>query len=645
MKRPHTRDNTTVMMSDNKNELFHVKLSLDSSNTVITALIDTGATISAIHPDVLRLLNIRITKLANPITIVGVAGTRHNVHGVVTLKFFMASTSFEHIFHVCEIHGIKMVLGTDFLRKYDGDVLISTSQLSTRKGKFPLQPISTSHVTAYATGLHVDDKRKRKRQQASFTPISDVTNDTLVVGEERPLSNLRFNTNGATSAQLETWTTLFPPISQDDTRVTSLISEFERTIAYDGKPGTVQNATHYAELTDPNVTIAHRNRPMSPEHRVIFHNQIKTWLENDVIESADSRHNSPPVIVAKPDGGHRICLDLRELNKHIKRIHYPVPHPHDCFDRMTKAKYFTKFDAKEAFLQIPLHPACRDLFAFNVPAMARDPGHTGQSLARQYRFKRMPYGLNNASEVFQKVIDYVLRDEIADGICTVYIDDIIVHTNANVDEHLSHVYKVFDLLKKAGLRIKPAKMAIAQTEIDFLGAIVDRSGVRVNQKRCEKVQNYPTPRDKTELKRFLGMVSFVRRFIKDFAHIAQPLTDMTADRNAFKWSRGEQNAFEILKTALTEAPVLALPDWDKPFRLYADASNLAIGATLMQEHDGQLKPIAYASRVLSTTERRWQTTEKEAFALYWATKHFEEYIKGSKLRINRWDRINYDASY
>ena len=223
----------------------------------------------------------------------------------------------------------------------------------------------------------------------------------------------------------------------------------------------------------------------------------------------------------------------------------------------------------------------------------------------------------------------MLHQELNDGICTVYVDDLIVHTDGDFQKHISDVRRVFTKIRNAGMRAKPTKVEIGQTKIEFLGYVIDRAGIHVNPERVGRVKDYPAPKTLKALKRSLGMTSYVRRFIEDYAQKAQPLTDLTREYVGFTWDDDKQQAFVKLKNALIAAPVLALPNFDKPFRLYADASNNALGATLMQDAGEGLRPIAYASKTLSDVERRWQTSEKEAFALYWATKKFEDYLKGA----------------
>ena len=294
---------------------------------------------------------------------------------------------------------------------------------------------------------------------------------------------------------------------------------------------------------------------------------------------------------------------------------------------MAGSKYFTKLDLKDAFLQIPLHEGCRDLFSFEVPSYQGRP-------AEKFRFKTMPFGLNSASEIFQRVMERILHEEISAQTVTVFIDDIIVHTSGNLSQHFSDVERVFEKILQSGMKVKPSKLEIAQTEIPFCGHIIRRDGLKINPERTAGIENYPAPKDSKGLKRFLGMTSYVRRHIKDYANITQPLTDLTKKDIPFEWDPKCEQAFTNLKGALMSAPVLALPNFSKPFRLYADASGVAVGATLMQDDDqGNERPIAYASKTLSDRERRWQTTEREAYALFWSTTHFEQYLKGVKFTL------------
>lgn len=268
--------------------------------------------------------------------------------------------------------GIPVLLGNDFLDEYDGVIRVRKRILETDRGNFDLSRVTGSILAC--------------------TGNFDVTKENLhLIARVTEKQWVNRADESAMSKKLAELEKAFPLVKSDDERILALTKEFSDCTAYDGKPGKVNRFMHYAELIDPNVTISHRDRRMNPEIRKVLHQQVTEWLQNDVIEEATGRHNSCPVVVKKPDGGYRVCLDLKDLNQKLLRVTYPLFKAEECFERLAEAKYMTKIDMKEAFLQCPLDSACRDLLAFHVP------GH-GINKHKKYMFKRMPYGCNDLYE-------------------------------------------------------------------------------------------------------------------------------------------------------------------------------------------------------------------------------------------------------
>jgi hypothetical protein len=213
------------------------------------------------------------------------------------------------------------------------------------------------------------------------------------------------------------------------------------------------------------------------------------------------------------------------------------------------------------------------------------------------------------------------------------MDDLNIHSKT-FQEHLQHLQLVFDRIRKANLRIKPDKCHFCTNEIKFLGHVVNEEGIQPDPSKIEKVVNYPRPRNLTELRAFLGLASYYRRFIKDFSKISSPLYKLTEKEESYTWNDERQRVFDILKEKLTSAPVLMYPDFDKPFILYTDASQIGLGAVLSQKgDDGKEHVIVYASRTLNSAEKNYSTTEQECLAIVWAVKYFRHYIFGSRFTI------------
>ena len=248
-----------------------------------------------------------------------------------------------------------------------------------------------------------------------------------------------------------------------------------------------------------------------------------------------------------------------------------------------------------------------------------------------FEFKVMPFGLCNAPATFQRLMDTVLAG-LQWSSCLVYIDDVIV-LGRSFDDHLLNLRAIFEQMRKAGLKLKPSKCALCKHTVEFLGHIVSSDGVHTDPKKTEKVSKWPTPSNRQELLRFLGLTSYYRRFVRDYASIAKPLHHLTEKNVAFGWTSECQSAFENLRQKLVSTPILAFPDCSKPFLLDTDASDVGIGAVLSQVQDGTERVIAYASRVLSKPERQYCVTRRELLAVVVFIQHFRPYLLGNTFTL------------
>ncbi|KAL1252203.1 hypothetical protein QQF64_019999 [Cirrhinus molitorella] len=244
----------------------------------------------------------------------------------------------------------------------------------------------------------------------------------------------------------------------------------------------------------------------------------------------------------------------------------------------------------------------------------------------------MPMGLVSAPPTFQHLMQLVLHG-LSWKICLIYLDDIIVYSKS-FTEHIQHLREVFQHLRAANLKLKPSKCSFAQQQVTFLGHVVSAAGLQPDEKNIQKVKEWPTPENPTEVRAFLGLCSYYRRFIRGFAHISQPLHALTQKGKLFVWTSVEQEAFDSLRRALTTAPILSYPDFSREFLLFTNASNTAIGCVLSQMTDvGKESVIAYGSHILTPTEKRWSTYDRELWAIVWSIRHFRPYLMGSSFQI------------
>lgn len=328
---------------------------------------------------------------------------------------------------------------------------------------------------------------------------------------------------------------------------------------------------------------------------------------------------SPILIVKKKDGSNRVVIDYRRLNKIMKKDSYPLPRIDDALDRLRGAKYFSAMDLISGYWQIDLPPEEQEKCAII-------------SSEGLYQPTRMPQGLCNAPATFQRAMDNILSN-LKLSCVLVYLDDINVFS-CTFTEHLHHLEQVFIRLQNANLKIKPRKCHFFKDQLEYLGFVIDKKGLRPQPAKIEALERMQVPTNKRDIQVFLGMVGYYRRFIPDFAKIGEPLFHLLKAGVEFNFSDACVSAFNKLTSILASAPVLMYPDFDKPFVVQTDASLNAVGAVLSQLDDKGLEhPVAYASRTLNTHERNYTVTERECLAVIYAYKQFRTYLHGVKFQV------------
>src|SRR6266516_3741743 len=346
--------------------------------------------------------------------------------------------------------------------------------------------------------------------------------------------------------------------------------------------------------------------------------QLDELTNQKVVEPASSPWASNIVVVAKKDGSLRMCVDYRGLNNVTRKDSYPLPRIADCLDELSNATYFSAFDLRSGYFQIAMDEEDKDKTTF---------------LTRRgtFRFLSMPFGLCNAPATFQRLMDEVLLG-LNHQVCLVYLDDIILFSHS-IEQHLERFKLLLDRLRKANLKLKPSKCHLFQKTVNFLGHVISAGQIATEPAKIEQVVSWPSPRDVTEVRSFLGLVSYYRRFIRSFSEIAAPLHALTGKKVRFKWTDECEEAFQELKQRLISCPIVAMPSDEGEYRLDTDASNFAIGAVLSQVQNGDEKVIAYASRMLNPAERNYCVTRRELLAVVHFTKQFRTYLLGKEFLI------------
>jgi len=404
-------------------------------------------------------------------------------------------------------------------------------------------------------------------------------------------------------------------------RLYCLLTEYRDCFSFSlDELGCHPTAKHVLD-TGVNKPVNQRPYRVSYFERQEINRQVKEMLEKGIIVESISPYASPVVLHKKPDGSYRFCCDYRRLNEITKVDVYPLPRIDDIFDRISGASFITTLDCMQGYHQIRMHENSQEKTAFITPD-------------GKYEWKRLPFGLASAPSCFQRVMDDVLKN-LKWTIALVYLDDIVVYGKTFL-EHNSRLEQVLKALRKANLTLKPMKCRFAEKQIKVLGHVISEDGISVNPEKKEAVQNFPTPKSKTDVRSFLALCNFYRRFIKGMAIIAKPMYKLTEAKVPFLWNEEAEKAFCELKEILCSDTVLGFPQEEGFIEIHTDASRQGLGAILMQQqgpNKSDLRTIAFASRTLSKAEKNYHVTELECLGIIFAIKKFRPYVYGKKFRI------------
>ena len=352
----------------------------------------------------------------------------------------------------------------------------------------------------------------------------------------------------------------------------------------------------------------------------VISSMLQEMEEKGIIEPSTAAWLSPIVLVKKPDGTQRMCLDYRRVNTHLQVDIHPLPRLEEMVETAAGNSYYASLDMKDAYYQVELDEASRDLTTFS----------DGVSL---YRYRRLPFGLSCSPAIFSRIMSNILAPLIKKGWLKNYLDDIIVWA-PSFPALVRRLGELFGLFCNRGVKLNISKCQFGQREIKFLGHIISKEGCRPCPDNISAIEGMKPPTNVKETRRFLGMCGFYRKHIKDYAKIAVPLTNLLREKEPFLWSTDCQSSFEKLKQVLVTAPVLVKAQMTKPFELFTDASQDHVGAVLMQKLEDQLKPIGYFSKKLKPVERRYSTTDREALAIILSCRRFHHFLWGVPFTIH-----------
>lgn len=623
-------------------------------------LIDTGANQSFISPEAVQKYYSHIALDYEPFEVVYFHATSRS-NNTITLSCFPEFNESDNIkLFVYRFHNyFDGLIGSDLLSKWESNIDFKNMRFNTRHATNMIQVYDSRNVNLYEDiiparsskliklPINTQDGHERIPEQVisncvmgeCLTSVSnsrgilEVTNPSqhdVIFSVDRHVTAEMYNVEYSRTKQLSSRaedvisklrTSHLNP--EERANLENLCAQYADVFYIEGEALTFTNQIKHTINTTDEVPVYTKSYRYPYVHLEEVSRQIQKMLEQGIIRPSQSAWSSPIWVVPKKLDASgktkwRLVVDFRKLNEKTIDDKYPIPNIADILDKLGNCQYFSTLDLASGFYQVEMDPKDIPKTAFNV-----EHGH--------FEFLRMPMGLKNSPSTFQRVMDNVLRG-LQNVICLVYLDDVIIFSTS-LQEHMVNLEKVFERLRESNFKIQLDKTEFLKLETAYLGHVISREGIKPNPDKITAIQNYPLPKTPTEIKRFLGLIGYYRKFIPDFARLTKPLTQCLKKGSRITLNTEYRNCFEKCKTLLTNDPILQYPDFSKKFILTTDASNLAIGAVLSQGPIGSDKPIAYASRTLNTSEINYSTIEKELLAIVWATKYFRAYLFGRKFKI------------
>ena len=668
-------------------------IEININGETVKALIDTGAMVSCMSPNVYNSISAKfLLQQSKHSKVQGVGGNAIYVQGQCNVEIFIGNERFKQIFHVLEAMSYPVILGDDFLSQ--NKAIIDFSKQILRLPSVSVNLLKSEHVpikTSLARSIQdIDIPAKSEcliriklnnggsnKCSGLLEPISSLTSRTSLMGARCVISSdssikvyrvfnptkvtisikrnqplARFlPTDGIDILQthisdedapalclnnisvqpdeknIQLANELGINIDNSDLSVTekrqllSLIGANRDCFAKDLSELSTTDVYHHEIKTGDAQPRRRTFYRASPTIQKAIDSQVEDLLRTGKIEPSLSEWAAPIVMVKKKSGDYRMAIDYRGINQITEPIHFPLPRFESVTDTISaaNAKVFSTLDLMSGYFQIPVHPNSKHKTAF-------------VTASGQYQFNVMPFGLRNAPHAFQMVMSQALRTLNWKSVI-VYIDDTLVFSQT-FSEHLKHLNSVFQCLREAKLKLKPNKCHFAAKEVEYLGHLISKDGLKPNPDKVKVVENFQTPTKVKDVRSFLGLSNYYRRFIKNYSALATPLTNILKKDAKFKWTEQCHRSFIELKKALTSSPILMLPNFNKEFILYTDASDQAISYILGQKDDqGRERVIEYGARAIRPFEKSWHTTDKEGLALVTGVLHYHTYLADQEFTV------------
>ncbi|UYV60442.1 K02A2.6-like [Cordylochernes scorpioides] len=630
---------------------------IEINDYTVEALIDTGAVVSCIDEVLSYKLKLKVIK-DNNLNLKAAGDQKLNAKGRSMVSFNMDQEKYTIQMMVLEKCNPKIILGDDFLSHYkalincrnntlwiespnnmdqddtslkyvravedriipefslclvkgfcepttdDKEILIENlSSLTSKYGLITTRSLLKNTRFPDIWLLNPSSKPIKIHRHMKIGIISEV--DRMYKTDHRAVSSIDLNFD------------INPDLSSEEcNQVLMLLYEYKEMFA---APDDYKGRTHLVRhkiKTNSDIPIRKNPYRVSLREREIINNQIDKMLKKGIISHSSSPWASPVILVKKKDGTFSFCVDYRNLNSNTVKDQYPLPRIDDCFDSLHGSRYFTSLDLCSGYWQVEVEEQDREKTAFVTPDGL-------------YHFNVLPFGLCNGPATFERLMDNILRTHKW-KICLCYLDDVIVFSE-DLPSHLTRLKTILGCLRKAGLTLNLSKCRFAYEELLLLVHVVSKEGITPDPEKIANIKDFPALKTIKNVRAFLGLCSYYRRFIKEFSKIAYPLKIITRKNQPFVWGKEQESSFLTLKEKLSSPEVLTHYDPNKPIGLHTDASDQGLGAVLIHvEDNGRERPISYASRTLQKAETNYSTTKKECLAIIWAIGKFRPYLYGRK---------------
>ena len=674
-----TTGNQTEMLSKvvyftgKSTQFLEVQVMINDS--LVTGIIDTGAERTFISSKIVEQLSLTVENNVNEFVCIN--ENKFETHGKTTTSFKVNQIDMEEleiiVFPAEANQKVSLLLGIDFLTKNKIELVVrerllirhfedgssvrlyldndgktsnillcrvpcyAVNDVDLRVGEIGKIPIEFSTKYVNKSMLMYSDEGLEKKlidNVRGFDGITDLNSKHVYMlsGEKNQLIKKGYRVGmlntiveveqGEESVSVvDGWESKINLNQIDDTQqaeVLEMLTKHTKAFsAGDSDIGLAGVTSHKIRLTD-DTPIYQRPRRFPQPINDELERQCKELLEADIIETSKSPWSSPIVPVQKKDGSTRMCIDYRKLNAQTKSDKFPVPNLLDSIFGLHGTKFFTKLDLVRGYYQIPLDESSKELTAFSTQR-------------NHWQFKRLSFGLCNAPSAFQREIQAVLKAFPSNKVIA-YIDDILIMTTSFA-EHLELVGKVLQTLENHFIKIKPSKCEWFRCEVEFLGHIVSSSGIKKTPEYMAKVKSYPRPKTVGDLRQFLGLINFQRKFVPSCSEVQKPLSCLTGGRKSkvLSWSDEMVQAFDKLKEEMVKEIELGYPDYSEgaaKLELWVDASNLGAGAYLAQQQGDGHRVIGFASMTFTPAQMEYHTLERELSALRWGVKTFKPFLYG-----------------